>query len=282
MKQKKLLLFIIVCYAISWGCWLPILDNIESSPFDSAPSVLLLFFIGAYGPTLTGILLAAFFDGKNGLKEMKSRLRLKKKETKWTLLSLGIGPILYGLAVFGYLMFNGQVGEVNYGLLPWLPIVFIVPIIFGPLAEEFGWRGFVLPLLNPKLQPIRASIIVGFIWALWHAPLFWAKSGTAISGFEVTIPLVALFFIAVIGSSFIYTWVFNNTVGNISIAILIHLSMNSSGTIRSMLFPNMGLEDSLYFYKSYAVVLWCFVLLGYLISQYKGKTNPAFQEIERG
>lgn len=280
MKQKKLLLFITICCAISWGCWLPILDNIASSPFDSAPSVLLLFFIGAYSPTLTGTFLTAFFDGKNGLKEMKSRLRLKKEETKWILLSLGIGPILYGLAVFSYLMFNGQVGEVNYGLLPWIPIVFIVPIIFGPLAEEFGWRGFVLPLLNPKLQPVRSSIIVGFIWALWHAPLFWAKSGTAISGFEVTIPLVALFFMAVIGSSFIYTWVFNNTLGSISIAILIHLSMNSSGTIRGMLFPNMGLEASLDFYKYYTIVLWGFVLFGYLISLYNRKTDLAFQKIE--
>lgn len=274
MEQKKLILFIAISYTLSWGCWLPVLDRIESSPFDSVPIVLLLFFIGAYSPTLTGIFLTAFFDGKNGLKSIKSRLRLKKVKVKWILISLGIGPILYGLAFWGYSIFNGQVGEVNYGLLPWIPIVFTVPLIFGPLAEEFGWRGFVLPLLNPESQPLRSSIVVGFIWALWHAPLFWAKSGTAISGFEITIPLVALFFIAVIGSSFIYTWVFNNTFGNIGIAILIHLSMNSSGTIRSMLFPEMGLEDSLNFYKYYAVVLWCFVLFGYLIFQYNRKTNP--------
>lgn len=276
MERKKLILFITISYTLSWGCWLPVLDKIESNPFDSVPIVLLLFFIGAYSPTLTGIFLTAFFDGKNGLKDIKSRLRLKKIKVKWILISLGIGPVLYGLALGVYSIFNGQVGEVNYGLLPWIPIIFTVPLIFGPLAEEFGWRGFVLPLLNPKSQPLRSSIVVGFVWALWHAPLFWAKSGTAISGFEMTIPLVALFFIAVIGSSFIYTWIFNNTLGNIGIAILIHLSMNSSGTIRSMLFPEMGLEDSLDFYKYYAVVLWCFVLFGYLIFQYNRKTNPDF------
>lgn len=269
MRYKKLLLFIITCYAISWGCWIPVLDKIESDPFNSPLSVLLLFFIGAYSPTITGIFLTAFFDGKNGLKDLKARLRIKKAETKWVLISLIAGPILYGLAFFCYHVFNGQVGEVNYGLLPWIPIVFIVPIIFGPLAEELGWRGFVLPLLCPKEQPLRSSIIVGMIWALWHAPLFWAKSGTAISGFEVTLPLIALFFIAVIGSSFIYTWVFNKTLGNISIAILLHLSMNASGTIKSMLFPNMGLADSLDLYKFYTAVLWCVLLLVYLISQHK-------------
>ena len=261
MKQKKLILFIVLSYALAWGCWLPVLDKIESSPFDSVPVVLLLFFIGAYSPTLAGIFLTAFFDGKSGLQELKSRLRLRRKEMKWILISLGIGPVLVGLAFLGYLVLNGQVGEVNVGLLPWLPIVFIVPVIFGPLAEEFGWRGFLLPLLDPRSRPIRSSVIVGFIWALWHAPLFWAKSGTAISGFEVTIPLVALFFVAVIGSSFIYTWVFYNTSGNIVMAILIHLGMNSSGTIRGMLFPDMGLGDSLDFYMIYVAVLWVVVVL---------------------
>ena len=180
---------------------------------------------------------------------------------KWMFISIGIGPVLVSLAFLGYLVLDGQVGDVNVGLLPWLPIVFIVPVIFGPLAEEFGWRGFVLPLLNPGSRPIRSSVIVGFIWAFWHAPLFWAKSGTAISGFEVTIPLVALFFVAVIGSSFIYTWVFYNTSGNIVMAILIHLGMNSSGTIRGMFFPDMGLGDSLVFYMVYVAVLWGFVFL---------------------
>lgn len=262
MKQKKLIWFIVISFALSWGCWLPVLHQIESSPFSSAPVVMLLFFIGAYSPTFTGIFLTAFFDGKSGLRDMKSRLRLGRKDWKWMLACLAVGPVLYGLAFLGYSAFNGQVGDVNYGLLPWLPIVFVVPVIFGPLAEEFGWRGFLLPLLNPKAQPIKSSIIVGLIWAVWHAPLFWAKTGTAISGFEITLPLVALFIVAVVGSSFIYTWAFNNTAGYISIAIFIHLGMNSSGTIRGMLFPDMGLDASLDFYQYYVVVLWCFVLVG--------------------
>jgi len=155
MRYKKLLLFIITCYAISWGCWIPVLDKIESDPFNSPMNVLLLFFIGAYSPTITGIFLTAFFDGKNGLKDLKARLRIKKAETKWVLISLIAGPILYGLAFFCYHVFNGQVGEVNYGLLPWIPIVFIVPIIFGPLAEELGISRF-----TRSLQVLYSSSMV--------------------------------------------------------------------------------------------------------------------------
>src|SRR5690606_18363554 len=103
------------------------------------------------------------------------------------------GPFLYTVSIGLYVIFGGEVGAINYGLLPWLPVVFIVPIVFGPLAEEFGWRGFALPLLDHKNRAIASSIIIGFIWALWHAPLFWAKTGTAISGFPVDISLVFLF-----------------------------------------------------------------------------------------
>ena len=37
-------------------------------------------------------------------------------------------------------------------------------------GEELGWRGFLLQELKP-LGFARASILIGFIWGLWHAPL---------------------------------------------------------------------------------------------------------------
>jgi membrane protease YdiL (CAAX protease family) len=267
--NKKLALFIVITYAISWAAWLPILDKIESSPFESAPLVLLLFFIGAYSPTITAILLTAALEGKRGIKELFSRFRLKSVKKRWIIISLLVGPFIYSLAFVLYVLFDGSIGDVNYGLLPWLPIVFIVPIVFGPLAEEIGWRGYLLPILSPKSKPIQSSLLVGFIWALWHAPLFFAKSGTAISGFTITIPLVVLFFIAVIASSFIYTWAYNNTLGNLSIAIFIHLSMNSSGTIRGMLFPEMTLGESLQYYIYYTAVLCSVIIIGFIILRKK-------------
>jgi hypothetical protein len=38
------------------------------------------------------------------------------------------------------------------------------------LGEEIGWRGFLLPKLLP-LGRMRAHIVLGIIWALWHLPL---------------------------------------------------------------------------------------------------------------
>jgi len=41
----------------------------------------------------------------------------------------------------------------------------------GSMGEELTWCGFCLPVLLKKYDPLRASIIPGLIWALWHLPV---------------------------------------------------------------------------------------------------------------
>lgn len=37
-------------------------------------------------------------------------------------------------------------------------------------GEELGWRGFLLKSFK-KMNFLKASIIIGFIWGIWHLPL---------------------------------------------------------------------------------------------------------------
>lgn len=263
--NKRLLVFTLLTCVLSWACWVPIIDHLEASPFDSTPAVMSLFFLGAYGPTLVGILLTGVYHGRDGLRALAKRAVSFKVGTLWILIAVLAGPLLFASAIALYSALGGDLGTVNYGLLPWLPVVFVVPVVFGPLAEEFGWRGFALPLLDHKNKPVSASIIIGVVWALWHAPLFWAETGTAISGHTIDLPAIALFFLAVIGSSFIYTWLFNNTASSMFIAVLLHLSMNASGTITGMLFPEMSSDQKLDLYEYYVASLWAIVCMGALV-----------------
>jgi uncharacterized protein len=62
------------------------------------------------------------------------------------------------------------------GLEPWylLMLVLVVGLINpldGPLGEEPGWRGFVLPRLQSGRSPLHATLILGLLVAAWHLPL---------------------------------------------------------------------------------------------------------------
>ena len=44
----------------------------------------------------------------------------------------------------------------------------IVGLVFGGLSEELGWRGYLLPELQSRMNPLQASLIVAIAWSLWH------------------------------------------------------------------------------------------------------------------
>jgi len=48
------------------------------------------------------------------------------------------------------------------------PAVFnLSTLLGGPLGEEPGWRGYALPRLEERFGPLRASLMMGVLWAGW-------------------------------------------------------------------------------------------------------------------
>ena len=124
--------------------------------------------------------------------------------------------------------------------------LFATALYGGPLGEEAGWRGFALPRLQKRFDPLLASVWLGLIWALWHLPLhvtgFYDQTfGNPISGLLLraftTIPLTLIF-----------TWLYNRTRGNLLVMVCLHTAVNVSS---SLIAPGTGL----YITTAIAVVL---------------------------
>jgi membrane protease YdiL (CAAX protease family) len=138
------------------------------------------------------------------------------------------------------------------GLLPYLA----VNLVAGPLAEEFGWRGHLQPVLRRRLGPAVTAVVVGGVWALWHVPLF-LLAGTSQARIGLVSPAAVAFFAAMLPLSVVAWFVSERLRGGVPGAVLVHLAVNISLTLLFVAPSAGGVACALV-----ALVLIAAVLLG--------------------
>lgn len=116
---------------------------------------------------------------------------------------------------------------------PFMPIIFIIQSLvagvtinaIAAFGEEYLWRGFLLKELK-KFGWLKASLIIGFIWGIWHAPLI-------IQGHNYpTHPLIGVFMMTawciLLTPSLIY---FTVRTRSVVTAAIMHGTLNASAAI---------------------------------------------------
>jgi membrane protease YdiL (CAAX protease family) len=106
-----------------------------------------------------------------------------------------------------------------------LVLTFLVFVFHGGGLEEPGWRGFALPLLQRRHSPLRSSLILSVIWAVWHLPFYWF--GDLPGGPLGVVTALALYWLLEVAPlAVLLTAVYNRTGGSLLIAIALHVSIN--------------------------------------------------------
>ncbi len=139
----------------------------------------------------------------------------------WILLSLISFPliVLGGYFLTTYLGTNETTFFFEQGTAAVLISIIFFMIFGGPLAQELGWRGFVIPRALPHLTPLNLSIILGVVWSFWFLPLYF--NGVYDSGIEG----FAYRFIWNIPLAIFFTWMFIRSKGSILTMIVLHTSL---------------------------------------------------------
>jgi membrane protease YdiL (CAAX protease family) len=208
LKRHALLTYFVLVFVLTWAFWIPLALIHPFSP------VLLL--LGNIMPSLVGIGLTALFSGKSGLGELFRRLGRVRVPLIWyavvrllvpvlQLVAIGI-PTLLGLATIAFAF----------------PVVGVLDSFYAGLGEELGWRGFALPRMQARQQALPASLLLGFLWGLWHLPY----------NIALGVPLASIFIGAVLGTpalAVLFTWVYNNTKGSLFLMVLFHVVIDIVG-----------------------------------------------------
>ncbi|PVW13903.1 CPBP family intramembrane glutamic endopeptidase [Marixanthomonas spongiae] len=269
MNNKKTYIFLLITIIWSWTFWAIGLNYLtDGINQESIEKFLIFFFTGLYGPTISGIVTALIFDGLNGV------LNLFKKVFIWNIpfknyLYIILLPIFFILIGIGlYKIFIGDIGSFDIAAFLSIPTVLWAGLYAGPLGEEIGWRGFLLPELQKKYSNLKSAIIIGVIWFIWHIPLWWAPFGTLVSGESISFLPVITYFIMLMCLSIIITWLVINSKGSVLVAILFHLSINAG--IALLFFPELNVDfKKVHLLSSIGMILFT----GILIAKNKLKTS---------
>lgn len=233
MKTKTLVPYLAMTFALTWGVAALLIlfpDQVVAltGEIDSSNP---LFILAVYAPAIVGVLLVGRHYGLRGLGSFFRRLTLWRMPWPWWAYLVAGIPVVALLSA----ALKGSLGEpLPFASWQELAAAIGLALILGPI-EELGWRGVALPLLQRRMAPLWAGIVLGVIWAIWHAPAF-LLSGTAYGSWTF-LP----YFGGLIALSVILTPMFNRARGSLLIAYLYHFQMMNP------LFPDAQPWDNLLF-----------------------------------
>lgn len=180
-----------------------------------------MFCISAWSSTIAfAILFTKIYPGQSFIQFVKDKFNNKLK------FSVILNAILIQTFIFLMVLFlvskDNEVDSI-FTVSSWgnLFYFFFKNLLSGPLGEELGWRGFAQLELQKKNSPLKASIIIGFWWGMWHLPIWFT---TGLVGIDL-IKYILFFMIAIMSIKIVMT-AFYNLNKNLVIPIIIHQLFN--------------------------------------------------------
>jgi membrane protease YdiL (CAAX protease family) len=235
--------FLLISFGLAWsifGLYVILPERMEVV-FGPLTGNHPLFYLAVYAPAIAAFTLVARTGGITGLRRFLGRALLWRCGVAWyAFLIIGI-PLIFigGSALRGNLLTE----PFPFASMQSVFAALALAAIKGPM-EEFGWRGLALPLLQRKLAPLWAGLILGVIWGLWHLPAF-LLSGTQQSEWSFT-----AFFVGCLAISVIATALFNQSQGSILLSAFFHFSLMNP------IFPDAQPYDTYMLIVVAALIVW--------------------------
>ncbi|MFX0181171.1 MAG: type II CAAX prenyl endopeptidase Rce1 family protein [Candidatus Hodarchaeota archaeon] len=227
MKQIKtsysIIFYFVLSYIIFWGLGYffgLLFRGILNESYNIAIKIIvyILLLLPGAGPFLSALIVIRITEGKIGLKKFFRHFIKIKVKFYWYLIVFLFPIIAYIIPKLCLLLMGNTIQEVFIDNISWnISWIVIFGLSIAGIQEEPGWRGYAVPKLNLKFNPIITSFIIGILWAFWHFNFYW--SGVrSMSSFPEFLFLVTIL-------SFIYTWIYINTE-SIFLVIIFHAMHN--------------------------------------------------------
>jgi membrane protease YdiL (CAAX protease family) len=183
----------------------------------------------AFVPMIAAAILSFKRHGIGGIKELFQIVGDYRtiKSKVWYLPILLLAPLIYLFSFAVMRLMERPLPDPIYIPFLWLPVFFVIYLITGA-GEELGWSAYATPPMQHRLGPLRASFLLGVIWATWHSIAF-VQTGLAVEW-------VVWQSVKTVAMRMIIMWIYNKTGMSVFAVNLYHTTDNVSWS----LFPNFG------------------------------------------
>ena len=221
-KPKR---FYLQVFIATWAFWL------FAILFNNGITCTLGMFLGLISPATIAIITV--FTSKSDVlkKDFKRKIfNFWKLKPLYILGGYLIMAAVIVCSILISLLFGGS--KEQFSLIE--GFTFNGPGIFGAMStitlaailEEVGWRGYGEDSIAQYHSWFKESVIFGFVWALWHLPLFWIPGTYHWEIRQMSNWYMINFFVSVIPMGFVTTWVYVKNGRSMLASILFHLFVN--------------------------------------------------------
>lgn len=198
VNRHPLVAYFMLAYALSWLVWIP------AGLLGGGQAMLV---VGAFGPAAAALIVLVVTGGS--VRGWARQILHWRAKPRYYLYALALPGLLFGAANLELAAFGKDVDlSLLAERLPSYLAGFVFVTLLGGGQEEPGWRGFALPRLQQRFTPLRATLLLAFLWGLWHLPIY---------GIGFVGPMLFAFF---------YTYLYNKT-GSVGLCMLLHGSFTA-------------------------------------------------------
>ena len=245
MSTKYLLVFFAFTLAWTWICgFIPVIFGLTGTGLGT-----FIFYFGGGAPSVVALILVFMTYPKDKRADYFRRcFSFKLAGWKWPLITIAVFTFLSAVSIMtGVFMLGFDMPTMDYikaiAANPLnILLVLLLSLISGPLNEEFGWRGYALDRLLLKFGFLKGSLILGFIWAIWHLPWYFTPGQAQYNLLNDSVFHAVMFVPSVMLLSVFVSFVYVKTNRSILAGALVHMFSNLIG---SQLFSSYTTEISM-------------------------------------
>jgi membrane protease YdiL (CAAX protease family) len=228
IRRHPLVAYYLLTFALSWGGFVIVVGpgSLVNTNWQAEGAFLSAVMVMLAGPSIAGLLLTGLVDGREGFRDLFSRLRTWRVGLSWYAIAILPAPIIAAGVVLALSLASPLLSADNK-----------TAVLLGGLGaavttilEEIGWTGFAVPRLRRRHSVPMTGLVVGVLWGLWHFLQQIFVSGTYAGGIPLVVFLMLSVFAAVANLTayrVLMVWVYDRT-GSLFVTTLMHGMLTAS------------------------------------------------------